>query len=239
MGRFVWRRSEYLLLSRISRCSITTAAGSELPRTYSFTETSACSAIATTLGPAGRRMRTASPCGSARTRLIPGTGRDAEPKLEAVASRVITHTLGSRNHVRFLKAIRLRQGLLSTRADLDKTGKTLGKRCESRVGEGQVREAMRGCHATAVDPKTKAFAEIGIDCYTCHGVVDLEHTNDTSKIFLSKKRRSDAVAITNTCAQCHLRGGNRIDRPAGPAYYTAGDDLLGLRGRLSKADDPS
>ncbi len=64
-----------------------------------------------------------------------------------------------------------------------------------------------GCHATAVDGTSKAFAEFSIDCYACHGVVDLEHTNDTSKILLSKKRGRDPKQIASICGSCHLRGG--------------------------------
>lgn len=138
----------------------------------------------------------------------------------------VTHTLGSRNHVRYLKQNGYgKVDLLEN--GVWKDGK-FGPRCA-------------GCHATAVDPKTQAYAAIGIDCYACHGVVDLEHSSDVSKIFLSKKRRSDAIAVTNACAQCHLRGA--ISKSTGlpyPALFTAGDDLWkDLEADWSKASVPA
>ncbi|MGH9660105.1 MAG: hypothetical protein ACRD96_16270, partial [Bryobacteraceae bacterium] len=96
-----------------------------------------------------------------------------------------------------------------------------------------------GCHTTAVDARTRAFASPGLDCYTCHGAVDLDHTQDTSRVWLSKKRRDDAKAITSICAQCHLRGGK--SRSTGLPYaanFVAGDDLFAdYEADLAKAGD--
>src|SRR5262245_27241187 len=98
--------------------------------------------------------------------------------------------LGSRRHVRFLK----------------KSG--YGKFAIQNPGGGwdnnKAADRCAGCHTTGVDPKTRAFSAFGLDCYTCHGVVDLEHTADTAKMWLSKKW-DDVKAITSICAQCHLR----------------------------------
>jgi hypothetical protein len=91
----------------------------------------------------------------------------------------VTHLLGSSDHVRFLKKSGYNKfDILEPDGKWNST--KFGDRCA-------------GCHTTAVDSKTKAFAYIGHDCYTCHGVVDLEHTNDTTKIWLSKKRRRDVA----------------------------------------------
>jgi predicted CXXCH cytochrome family protein len=84
-----------------------------------------------------------------------------------------------------------------------------------------------GCHTTAVDSGSRTFAAYGLDCYTCHGDVDLNHTSNTSLIWLSKKRRDDAKAVTSICAQCHLRGGK--SRSTGLPYannFIAGDNLF-------------
>ena len=156
--------------------------------------------------------------------LLAGLAKD--PKLAPFAAAV-THTLGSRNHIRYLKQAGYgKQDILSL--------------TDPPAWESGKFERCAGCHATAVNPKTRAYAEIGIDCYACHGVVDLDHSNDTSKIFLSKKRRSDAVAITNACAQCHLRGGK--SKSTGlpyPAGYTVGSDLFqDYDVDWSRADDP-
>ncbi len=154
----------------------------------------------------------------------------------------ITHTLGSRNHVRFLKQAGYgKVEILSARLEKDKGQFHWTGLDGARWEKDKFAHQCAGCHTTAVDPKTSSYSAIGIDCYACHGVVDLEHSNDTSKIFLSKKRRSDAVAITNACAQCHLRGAksNSTGLPY-PAGFTAGDDLWkDYNADWSKADDPA
>ncbi|MCI0660191.1 MAG: hypothetical protein L0220_03880, partial [Acidobacteria bacterium] len=74
---------------------------------------------------------------------------------------------------------------------------------------------------------------------TCHGVVSLDHTNDTSLVLLSKKRRNDAKVITSLCAQCHLREGrsNSTGLPY-PNNFIAGDNLFqDFEVDFSKADD--
>lgn len=97
-----------------------------------------------------------------------------------------------------------------------------------------------GCHATAMDASTKAFAEFSIDCYACHGDVDLEHTNDTSKILLSKRRGRDAKQIASICGSCHLRGG--VSKVKGFPYafhFVPGDDLFAdFRADFTKAEAP-
>jgi len=98
-----------------------------------------------------------------------------------------------------------------------------------------------GCHASGVDPATRAFAAFGIECYACHGDVDLEHTKDTALVWFSKKRPSDARAATSLCAGCHLRGAR--SRSTGLPYPTRvapGHDLLAdLEADWTKAGDPA
>lgn len=149
----------------------------------------------------------------------------ADPAMKQFETQV-THTLGSRHTVRYLKKSGYgKQDLLSPELGWQKD--KFAKQCA-------------GCHATAVDSKTLAYSEVGIDCYACHGLVDLDHSNDTSKIFLSKKRRSDVMAITMTCAQCHLRGGkSRATGLPWPDNYTAGGDLFkDYDVDFARADDP-
>ena len=126
----------------------------------------------------------------------------------------VTHLLGSRDHVRFLKKDGYNQfAIMEPDGQWDR--KKFGDRCA-------------GCHTTAVDSKTKQYAYIGLDCYTCHGVVDLNHTNDTSLIWLSKKRRRDVKGITMTCAQCHLREVAK-SKSTGMPYannFVVGDNLF-------------
>ena len=84
-----------------------------------------------------------------------------------------------------------------------------------------------GCHATGIEATTKSFTAFGIDCYACHGDATLDHTKDTSLMWLSKKRRDDVRAVTSICAQCHLRLGK--SRSTGLPYantFIAGDNLF-------------
>ena len=166
--------------------------------------------------------------------------REDAPGLPAVPG--VEFFLGSRHQVRFLK----KEGygkfaILNTRATrapdrrgwswIDRDNAVWDKDCFAR--------RCAGCHTTAVDPATKSFAAFGLDCYTCHGDVNLEHTNDTSLIWLSKKRKSDAQAITSICAQCHLRSGqSRSTALPYPNNFVAGDNLFQDFGvDFSKADD--
>ena len=164
-----------------------------------------------------------------------------QPTLTAVASQV-EYFLGSRHRLRFLK----KEGygkfaLLNTQAELG-AARHAQKWIEvDKPAWDKDRFANRcaGCHTTAVDPSTKAFSAFGLDCYTCHGAVDLNHTNDTSLVFLSKKRRNDAKAITSTCAQCHLRmGKSKSTGLPYPNNFVAGDNLFqDYQVDFSKADD--
>ena len=154
------------------------------------------------------------------------------PELQHLKKQIpqTEYFLGSRHRVRFLKKEGYgRFALLNTQAVLGPDRKVEKWIDLEKPAWDRERFANRcaGCHATAVDPDTRAFAAFGLDCYTCHGNVNLEHTNDTSLIWLSKKRQSDARAVTSICAQCHLRGGK--SRSTGlpyPAAFVAGNDLF-------------
>lgn len=156
----------------------------------------------------------------------------------------IEYFLGSRHRVRFLK----KEGygkfaLLNTQAEVgqDKRAQKWLDAEKPAWNKDRFGNRCAGCHTTGVDASTKAFSAFGIDCYACHGVVDLNHTADTSLIFLSKKRRSDASAITATCAQCHIRTGKA--RSTGLPYpnnFVAGDNLFqDFEVDFSKANDES
>jgi hypothetical protein len=84
-----------------------------------------------------------------------------------------------------------------------------------------------GCHATAVDPQTKVFATSSLDCYTCHGIADPEHTKNVALMRFSSKYPKNAAEIVAVCGSCHLRGGK--SRSSGLPYpnnFVPGDDLF-------------
>ena len=166
----------------------------------------------------------------------------AEKSLASIASEA-EYFLGSRNHMRLLK----KEGygkfaLLNAKATIDSNGHFQWSDTEKPVWDKErFAERCVGCHATAIDSSTKTFRAFGLDCYTCHGDVTLEHTKDTSLIWLSNKKRKDARAITSICAQCHVRSGK--SRSTGLPYpnnFIAGDNLFqDFEVDFSKADDES
>lgn len=164
----------------------------------------------------------------------------AQPALAGAAPQV-EYFLGGRHRLRFLR----KEGygkfaMLSAQAEV-----TAGSAAKIIGGEklawDQEKFADRcaGCHATAVDPAAKTFSAFGLDCYVCHGEVNLKHSTDTSLVWLSKKRRSDARVITSLCAQCHLRGSR--SRSTGRPYpnnFITGDNLFqDLEVDWARADD--
>src|SRR5205807_3001829 len=75
--------------------------------------------------------------------------------------------------------------------------------------------------------KTRAFAAVSLDCYTCHGDLPLKHSKEPGLAPLSKKRHDSAAVVTSICAQCHVRTGT--SRSTGLPYpnnFVAGDNLF-------------
>jgi hypothetical protein len=91
----------------------------------------------------------------------------------------------------------------------------------------QFANTCAGCHCTGVDPRTRAFSALGLDCYTCHGLVDLKHSKDPSLVHLSKKRKDPAQIVTSICGQCHVRtGASVVSGLPYPNNFVAGDNLF-------------
>jgi predicted CXXCH cytochrome family protein len=83
-----------------------------------------------------------------------------------------------------------------------------------------------GCHTTAVDTSSRAFSAVSLDCVTCHGDVQLEHTDKTSHALLSAKNKQP-LQIVSVCGQCHLRGGkSKSSRLPYPNTFVPGDNLF-------------
>ncbi|MBS1812524.1 MAG: hypothetical protein JST84_30435 [Acidobacteria bacterium] len=164
-----------------------------------------------------------------------------QPELASVA-KDIEYFLGSRNHIRFLKKEGFGKfAILNTRVVLDDSGKVINwiEKDQPTWDKEKFGNNCAGCHATGVDTKTKTFAAFGLDCYVCHGDVNLEHSNDTKLMILSKKRHDESELITSICAQCHLREGksNSTGLPY-PNTYIAGDNLFqDFNVDFAKADD--
>lgn len=168
----------------------------------------------------------------------------AEPELAPVAAEV-EYFLGSRSRARPMKQTGVgRFALLDAHAELGVGGVTRWITRNLSWDDERFANRCAGCHATGVDPATKTFSAFGLDCYTCHGDVSLEHTKDRSLVWWSAARRNqtgfEAVqAMTSICAQCHLRGGR--SGSTGLPYantFIAGDNLFkDFRVDLARADD--
>ena len=153
------------------------------------------------------------------------------PELSSVVSE-IGYFLGSRHRVRFLKKSGYGKfSMLNLSAVIGAIGK--GGVIDKASGDSPSWDKEKfgrrcaGCHASAVDASTNSFAAFGIDCYACHGVATLDHSKNTSLMWLSKTRRDDVRAITSICAQCHVRYGK--SRSTGLPYantFIAGDNLF-------------
>ncbi|HSE98027.1 MAG TPA: hypothetical protein VLD57_07110 [Blastocatellia bacterium] len=159
----------------------------------------------------------------------------------AETAKQIEFFLGSRNRVRFLKSEGYgRFAILNAQAVLGEGGRaTIIDGEKLSWDKEKFANNCAGCHATAVDSAARTFSAFGLDCYVCHGSVDLKHSTDISLVLLSKKRRSDAKVITSICAQCHLRESK--SRSTGlpfPNNFVAGDNLFqDLEVDWTRADD--
>jgi hypothetical protein len=166
----------------------------------------------------------------------------SQPAL-AAADAEIEYFLGSRHHIRFLKKDGYGKfAISSAHAVVDATKKAERWEGVEKLSWDRTKfnDRCAGCHATGVDSKEKTFAAFGLDCYTCHGVVDLDHTKDTSLILLAKKRKDAPRIVTSICAQCHLRGGkSQTSGLPYPNTFVAGDNLFkDFQADLANADDP-
>jgi hypothetical protein len=152
------------------------------------------------------------------------------PALKPLAEEVKL-VLGDQNRLRFLKqsAAYGKLDLLTTEWVPPHTGET-GKLLAVDQPYWDTRkfaDACAGCHTTAVDSKNHAFSAIAIDCYACHGEVNLQHSKDTSLVFLAKKRKDPARVVTSICAQCHVRTGKSASTGLPyPNNFVAGDNLF-------------
>jgi len=152
-----------------------------------------------------------------------------QPALAALADE-IEFFLGGRTHLRFSKTIGYgRVALLNTRAVLAEPGRVASWHESERPtwDERTFGARCAGCHATAVDSTTQTYSAFSLDCYTCHGVVDLKHSTNPSLVLLSRNRRREALVIASICGSCHIRVGTA--RSTGLPYpntFVAGDNLF-------------
>ncbi|MBI2824067.1 MAG: hypothetical protein HYX69_05160 [Planctomycetia bacterium] len=183
------------------------------------------------------------------------TIRDAEPEEPALAALradagakkfadEVQLILGDTRANRFLKrstqygkldllSVSATFGGRTRRARLDKTA-------DAHWDTETFATGCAGCHTTAVDPQTHAFAAPSLDCYACHGDATAEHANDPSLMPLAKKRKDSPAAVTAICASCHVRfGKSKSSGLPYPNNFVAGDNLFkDFQFDFALADDP-
>ena len=169
-----------------------------------------------------RRARAESPALRALTR---------SPAFAPVAREPDLVLLGRRRSVRFLKPNGYgRLSLLEAAWTPAKDGDAESPGSIAPAGRVHWQEdtfgrSCAGCHTTGVDAEQR-FSEASLDCYVCHGDGKLDHSGDTARILLAKKRSEPARVVTAICAQCHVRTGrSRSTRLPYANNFVPGDNL--------------
>jgi len=136
------------------------------------------------------------------------------------------HLLGSRHVTRFAKRSGQYGRLDLLTATYRSANNQLSGAETARWDANTFANRCAGCHTTAVNSQSRTFAALSLDCFTCHGDVDLDHTKDVRLALLSSKNRPPREVIS-ICGQCHLRGG--ITTSTGLPYpntFVPGDNLF-------------
>lgn len=169
------------------------------------------------------------------------TIRDAdpsEPAMQALSSDAKTKEfagqvqllMGDTRAQRFLKrsAAYGKADLLSVVATLGRGRRAqLQKTDNPRWDSETFATACAGCHTTAVDPKTHAFATVAIECFACHGDATEDHTEDAKLIPLAKVRKDSPAVVASICGSCHIRfGRSKASGLPYPTNFVAGDNLF-------------
>lgn len=158
----------------------------------------------------------------------------ADPQTKSFVEGV-SNLLGTRREIRFLKRSNEygKFGLLSAAynpASPGASSRVHGKLTQTKAvhwDEQVFAKRCAGCHTTAVDPQTHAFSAIALDCFACHGLVDLRHSKDTKLVAFGKGNADPPRVQMANCAQCHLRTGTskKTGLPY-PTNFVAGDNLF-------------
>lgn len=81
-----------------------------------------------------------------------------------------------------------------------------------------------GCHVTGYDTATKAWAQPGVGCESCHGPGSTHAASgDKTKITIPASLPKDRQAMI--CGQCHSKGTDLTKALAFPTKFRPGDDL--------------
>ncbi|MBI2423896.1 MAG: hypothetical protein HYV27_13780 [Candidatus Hydrogenedentes bacterium] len=145
--------------------------------------------------------------------------------VEAAILNEITMVLGRDRAQRFLKP----NGKYGQAAILNTKWTRTGveRAADAAWDDARFAERCAGCHMSGVDRASGAYSAAGIECYTCHGDVPLEHTEQHELAIFSPKRNDTPELVTAICAQCHVRNGTSkaTGRPYA-THFVPGDNLF-------------
>ncbi|HEV3137870.1 MAG TPA: multiheme c-type cytochrome, partial [Pirellulales bacterium] len=166
----------------------------------------------------------------------------ADPKVKDLADQVQL-ILGDTRAQKFLK-----RSAAYGKLDLLSVGATFGRGRRAKIDSADKPRwdaetfalECAGCHTTAVNPQTHAFATVSVDCYSCHGDGMAEHPNDPKLIPLAKVRKDAPAAIISICGSCHVRfGKSKASGLPYPTNFVAGDNLFkDFQVDFAQADNP-
>ena len=154
-----------------------------------------------------------------------------EPKATQAAAASLKGTaqfvLGGKKNIRFLRRSGAYGKLDLHSQQYDPVMHKLSEKTESSWESHSFGKNCAGCHTTGVDAKTHTFSSLSIDCFSCHGDVDLKHNSNSSLVLFAAKREDSARVTVSVCAQCHVRTGK--SRSSGLPYannFIPGDNLF-------------
>ncbi len=147
------------------------------------------------------------------------------PEVKSFAEEVNV-LLGVSQHVRFLKKSK-DYGKLDLLSAAWHAPDNVENPKDAHWDSAKFADRCAGCHASAVDPTTRAFSALSLECYCCHGLTVDNHTKDASLMFLAQKRHDPARVVISICGQCHVRTGK--SKSTGLPYpnnFVVGDNLF-------------
>ncbi len=174
----------------------------------------------------------------------------ADPEMKSFVPDA-SFLLGTRREIRFLKRSNQygKFGILS--AAYASPPHAAGSRIRGKLtqtkgvhwDEEAFAKRCAGCHTTAVDPQTHAFSAISLDCYACHGIVDLRHSKETRLVAFGKGNPDPPRVQLANCAVSSAHGQIEKERIAvSDQFRRGGQPVSRFRGRFERcragADEP-
>jgi predicted CXXCH cytochrome family protein len=175
----------------------------------------------TTIGPSWQTNRHAT---TVRPVEDDEAAREALSRSNKLTAQDVEFVLGRSRALRFLRSAGGYGKLAIANEERDADGQETGR---AEWDSETFGAKCAGCHTSAVETSSRTFQTISLDCHTCHGVAEIDHTKDAALMLLSASSRTAPEVEISICGQCHLRGG--ISKSTGlpyPNQFVPGDNLF-------------